>query len=78
MRKVYAESNLESERMDKPLKFTVERKKCIQCSACIRDCPRHIIEYRDHVPDIAAHLEGSAKALLGDVIWWGNATKAAR
>jgi len=45
--------------MDKPLKFTVERKKCIQCSACIRDCPRHIIEYRDHVPDIAAHLEGN-------------------
>ncbi|WP_420344018.1 NADPH-dependent FMN reductase [Paenirhodobacter sp.] len=28
--------------------------------------------------EIAAHLEGSAKALLGDVIWWGNATKAAR
>ena len=31
-----------------------------------------------HKAEIAAHLEGSAKALLGDVIWWGNATKAAR
>ena len=44
--------------MDKPLKFTVLREKCIQCGACIHDCPRHIIEYRDHYPDIAAHLEG--------------------
>ena len=44
--------------MDRPLKFTVARKKCIQCSACIHDCPRHIIEYRDNYPDIAAHLEG--------------------
>lgn len=28
--------------------------------------------------EIAPHLEGSAKALLADVIWWGKATKAAR
>lgn len=28
--------------------------------------------------EISAHLEGSAKALLADMIWWGNATKAAR
>ena len=28
--------------------------------------------------EIAPHLEGSAKALLGDIAWWGAATKAAR
>lgn len=28
--------------------------------------------------EIAAHLEGSAKALLQDIAWWGAATKAAR
>jgi ferredoxin len=44
--------------MDQPLNFTVAREKCIQCSACIHDCPRHIIAYRDHYPDIAAQQEG--------------------
>ncbi|MFC3061123.1 NADPH-dependent FMN reductase [Paenirhodobacter populi] len=28
--------------------------------------------------EIASHLEGSAKALLEDIAWWGRATKAAR
>lgn len=28
--------------------------------------------------EIAAHIEGSAKALLADIAWWGAATKAAR
>lgn len=44
--------------MDKLPAFSVRRDACIRCNACIDDCPRHIIEYRDHYPDILAHNEG--------------------
>jgi ferredoxin len=43
--------------MDNKLNFIVMREKCIRCNACIEDCPRRIIDYRDNYPDIPAHLE---------------------
>lgn len=43
--------------MDQTLNLTVTREKCIQCGACIHDCPRQIIAYRDHYPDIELQRE---------------------
>jgi nitroreductase/NAD-dependent dihydropyrimidine dehydrogenase PreA subunit len=43
--------------MDNKLNFTVAREDCIRCNACIKDCPHHIIGYRDHYPDIPAERE---------------------
>ena len=31
-----------------------------------------------NLADIAGSIEPSAKALLDDMVWWANATKAAR
>ena len=31
-----------------------------------------------NLADIEASLTGSAKAMLDDVVWWANATKAAK
>lgn len=39
------------------LNFTVDRKKCINCDACIADCPRRIIRHGDACPEIPAELE---------------------
>ena len=39
------------------LAFTVAVNKCIQCNACIEDCPRKIISYSGNVPEIPPHAE---------------------
>lgn len=39
------------------LNFIVDREKCIHCDACVKDCPRRIIQSRDTYPGIPADLE---------------------
>ena len=39
--------------------FTVDSQKCVQCNACINDCPRHIISISDGLPWVSPILEAN-------------------
>lgn len=41
----------------KKLNFTLDREKCIQCDACIADCPRKIIRRTRGYPGVAPEAE---------------------
>ena len=40
------------------LKFHVDIEKCVQCDACVKDCPREIIHRHGAVPEAAESAEG--------------------
>ncbi|HBT76699.1 MAG TPA: nitroreductase, partial [Planctomycetaceae bacterium] len=40
------------------LQFAVADDKCIRCDACVKDCPVHIIQRSDSLPNIAGTSEG--------------------
>jgi Fe-S-cluster-containing hydrogenase component 2 len=44
------------------LKFRVDAEKCIQCDACVMDCPSEIIHRNGTVPEAAVPAEGSCLA----------------
>ncbi len=39
------------------INFTLAREKCIQCNACVNDCPRSIIHSTDGYPEIPKNKE---------------------
>lgn len=39
------------------INFVLDREKCIRCSACVKDCPRHIIHSIGGYPEIPAEEE---------------------
>lgn len=39
------------------INFVLDRKKCIRCNACVKDCPRRIIHSHDGYPEIPAAEE---------------------
>ena len=41
----------------KKIQFTVDPQKCVQCNACINDCPCHIISIADGLPRVSPMLE---------------------
>ena len=41
------------------LKFRVDAEKCIQCDACVKDCPSETIHRTGTVPEATASAEGS-------------------
>ncbi|WP_308584205.1 nitroreductase family protein [uncultured Desulfovibrio sp.] len=43
----------------KQIHFTVDPQKCVQCNACITDCPRHIISISDGLPWVSPILEAN-------------------
>jgi Fe-S-cluster-containing hydrogenase component 2 len=41
------------------LQFRVDAEKCVQCDACVKDCPSEIIRKTGTVPEAVAPAEGS-------------------
>jgi ferredoxin/nitroreductase len=40
------------------LMFRVDAEKCVQCDACVKDCPRRIIHRKETAPELAEVPEG--------------------
>ena len=44
------------------LQFRVDAEKCLQCDACVKDCPSGIIHRKETVPEAAEPAEGGCLA----------------
>ena len=54
----YIHTDMERGKMN-TLNFLVDAEKCVQCDACVKDCPHEIIHRKGAVPEAAVPAEGS-------------------